>query len=198
MTRTCHAPHTRTRISDKMECAKCDAACATCHAPTDDGCDTCASGYVVEETENGDSNAKRCVDVDECAASSNDKEHNTLPCADNTRTYCDNTLGSFQCTACHLACAAPAESDDLGKWCSGPGPENCTACADGYKPRSEAGCVDVDECAEEGAGKCEVDQYVTLPPSLHNNVGYSTCIKHVSVEESIRFFCMNTYRSQHF
>ena len=39
-------------------------------------------------------------------------------------TYCENTPGSHQCRACHVAC--------LGG-CRGAGPTNCNDCKDGFK-----------------------------------------------------------------
>lgn len=61
-----------------------------------------------------------------------------------------NKAGGYDCRKCHAACV-----DDEG--CSGPSPQHCNACAQGWKVPDdrERGCADVDECSTtpcEGVG----------------------------------------------
>jgi hypothetical protein len=60
------------------------------------------------------------IDIDECA------DENTK-CDDGK--YCGNSPGSFACLECDKACSQ----------CSGPGPENCTACNSGFES-TDKGC----------------------------------------------------------
>ncbi|KAG7456036.1 hypothetical protein MATL_G00247470 [Megalops atlanticus] len=100
-------------------CKECHASCKTCTGPTNEDCDECKPGW--EENEEG-----ACTDVDECSKES-------PPCKENQ--YCLNTDGSYSCKACDKVCSG----------CSGPGPEHCLACADGYKDE-EGTCIDINEC----------------------------------------------------
>lgn len=57
----------------------------------------------------------------------------------------------FLCSPCHLACAGN---------CTGPGPSNCDACADGWRRNQDNECVDIDECAEASPKRrCKLNQW---------------------------------------
>ncbi|KAJ0047461.1 hypothetical protein NL108_000856, partial [Boleophthalmus pectinirostris] len=88
-------------------CTECHLSCKTCNGPTHQDCDECKDGW--EEDDN-----EACVDVNECTK-------DPTPCKEDE--HCLNTEGSFSCKACDKVCSG----------CTGPGPENCKACASGYQ-----------------------------------------------------------------
>uniref|UniRef100_A0A8C6WR96 Cysteine-rich with EGF-like domains 2 n=1 Tax=Neogobius melanostomus TaxID=47308 RepID=A0A8C6WR96_9GOBI len=102
-------------------CTECHASCKTCNGPNHQDCDECKDGW--EEDDN-----EACVDVNECTKD---------PSVCKEDEHCLNSEGSFSCKACDKVCTG----------CSGPGPENCKACASGYQD-IEGKCSDVDECSQ--------------------------------------------------
>uniref|UniRef100_A0A8C5HZU2 EGF-like domain-containing protein n=1 Tax=Gouania willdenowi TaxID=441366 RepID=A0A8C5HZU2_GOUWI len=102
-------------------CTECHTSCKTCNGATNQDCDECKDGWEEDDQE-------ACVDVDECSKDSS-------VCKEGE--YCVNTEGSFSCKDCDKVC-----SD-----CTGPGPDQCQACAAGYQD-TEGTCTDVDECSQ--------------------------------------------------
>ncbi len=70
-----------TRTSDTV-CVPCAPGCMSCSGPSQQDCDDCPPGHVFEP------GLGMCVDVDECAAGTDN-------CALNA--VCSNTIGSFDC-----------------------------------------------------------------------------------------------------
>ncbi|KAL2102265.1 hypothetical protein ACEWY4_001433 [Coilia grayii] len=123
-------------------CTECHSSCKTCTGATHKDCDECKDGW--EEDDN-----EACIDVDECSKDSSS-------CKEDQ--YCLNTEGSFSCKACDKACSG----------CKGHGPDQCTACAEGY---TEDGgeCTDVNECEQPETVCTEEHQ------ECRNTVGSYTC-----------------------
>lgn len=125
-------------------CENCDAGCAPeagCIGAGADQCtdSKCAAGYELT--------GAACTDVDECASAE--------VCAANT--FCTNSQGSHSCSACNAACAA-----DAG--CTNGLASGCKGCAAGWvmPEGKEAGCEDVDECANPKS--CEEGMTCTNSP----------------------------------
>ncbi|PIK37581.1 putative cysteine-rich with EGF-like domain protein 2 [Apostichopus japonicus] len=103
-------------------CVACDTSCAsTCSGPGPIACTKCKGGYQWDD-ENG------CHDVDECKP-----DPETFPCA--KEQYCENTVGSYTCGNCDIACTE----------CLGPGNDKCVACRTGFNMVDNT-CHDTDEC----------------------------------------------------
>ncbi|XP_022110728.1 cysteine-rich with EGF-like domain protein 2 [Acanthaster planci] len=112
--------YTETANETHTVCTACDESCAaTCTKGGPTGCKKCKGGYIKDEE-------KGCQDIDEC-------KQETPPCQSNE--FCQNSLGSYQCVACHMACDQ----------CIGEGPESCVKCKSGFK-MEETTCKDIDEC----------------------------------------------------
>jgi len=109
--------------SDTAICSACHKACAdACQGPGPKSCAKCAQGYEMN-TEHG------CMDIDECAIS--------RPCTKDK--FCVNTEGTFRCLNCDKSCES----------CDGDGPDNCLACAPGFKDKDGV-CVKEKPADEEG------------------------------------------------
>jgi len=126
----------------------CDANVSCTNTPGAFTCGDCPVGY----TGGGQSG---CVDIDECAADTN-------PC--DRATECTNTVGSFTCADCgdgftgngKTGCIDVNECQQDNGGCdplvacnNSDGSYECGACPNGY---AGPPCVDVDECAQGGAG----------------------------------------------
>jgi hypothetical protein len=150
---------------DVDECAAGTDLCSplvTC-ANTSGGyaCAPCPSGY------RGDGFS--CADIDECAEQSDD-------CDD--RAGCSNHPGGYQCGSCPLGfsgdghscvdideCAA-APCDPLSACTNSVGSYSCGACPSGYAGDGYAGCVDIDECANNDGGCPATEGCQNLPGSM--------------------------------
>ncbi|CAI8056580.1 Cysteine-rich with EGF-like domain protein 2-B [Geodia barretti] len=117
-------------------CNDCDRSCQKgCSGPGPAKCEACGAGYYT-------SKFNICKDINECEGGEG-WEGEPVTC--EGATFCENTPGSYQCRACHVAC--------LGG-CRGAGPTNCVDCKQGFK-MDDGECKDVNECEDESV--CDVD-----------------------------------------
>lgn len=101
------------RDETKLLCSVCHVACAPdagCTGAGPKACRVCREGWRMQPELGG------CVDVDECSAEK-------ARCKGNQ--FCVNNEGSFTCLECDKSCSG----------CSGDGPDECLACADGFELR---------------------------------------------------------------
>lgn len=108
-------------------CKVCHISCKnSCTEGGPTGCDECKDGWV-------DDDEAGCQDINECEKP---------PCKEDE--YCTNTQGSYSCLSCNTACTG----------CTGPGPDKCIACSDGFE-LGENVCIDINECeGEAGTSLC--------------------------------------------
>eukprot|EP00056_Hartaetosiga_gracilis_P011503 m.175175 g.175175 ORF g.175175 m.175175 type:complete len:516 (+) comp13511_c0_seq2:100-1647(+) len=109
-----------------MSCEKCDDACKlNCKGPGPEHCEECKEGYELVDGS--------CRDINECETDDN-------ICTEKDNVFCLNTPGSFDCSPCNVACVDT---------CSGPAPDHCNSCNEGFATLPTGGCEDIDECKQD-------------------------------------------------
>ena len=168
--RSCPAGYTGDGFTGCLDIDECAAGTDHCSRNPVVTCGNTAGGYTCGACPGGYSgDGFTCADIDECATN-NGGCHPMVACA--------NTAGGFACGACPpgfvgdgVACSDINEclvnngGCDPRTTCTNiPGGRLCGSCPAGYSGSGAAGCVDIDECAQN------TDACSRTPPVICSNI----------------------------